>query len=359
MRSARLATLLGALICSTISAHATTARPAAPGPLDVGAARTRTYPSPIGDVRYTPGRGVALGSTGLHLGGYASLDVMRGEGDPAEVSPEGISLLVLWQLAPRLQLFSELEVENAFRIDDEGHVDSPHDRFSVERLYADVGLADALTFRAGTFLTPVGRWNLVHAAPLVWTTSRPLTTTRPFDPRSTGLMAYGSFFPDVGRIAYSAYAQLADPPDGNPRFEPAEHAVGGRIVWTPDEAWSAGASVQSSERARGWRHLGGLDFLWHRGRFEVQGEGIVQDGGGRPATWGLYLQTAIELTARLYFVERIEHFAAPRGPEVNLVASGLLLRALSNTVVKLEYLAADTAAPNAEPGFKASVAILF
>jgi hypothetical protein len=358
MRASRPAIVLVVLLCTTASVRAATAADAG-GPLGTEATHTYAHSTPIGELRYTPGRGLSLESIGLHVGGYASLDLTRNEGNAAELSPEGVSLLFLWHLAPRLQLFSELEVEHPFRIDDEGHVRSPDNRFSVERLYAEVGLADAFTVRIGTFLTPVGRWNLVHAAPLVWTTSRPLVTTRPFDARSTGVLAFGSFFPDVGRIAYSLYAQVTDPLDGNPPFTPARHAVGGRLVWTPNDAWSFGASAQSAERAHGWRSLGGLDFLWRWERLEVQGEGIVTDGGGRPATVGGYVQAAFGLTRRFYFVERVEHFAAPRAPQVNLVASGVLFRALSNTVLKLEYLAADTTAPGTEPGLKASAAILF
>lgn len=340
-------------------AGAADAPPRAPGPLAIDAGRTYSLESPIGPLRYTPGRGLAVGETGLHLGGYATLAVDRAEGDPAELTVDDLSLFVLWQLVPRVRFFSELEVEDAFRLNDTGRADSPDDRFSVERLYGDLGISDAFTIRAGTFLTPVGRWNLVHAAPLVWTTSRPLTTEAPFDTRSTGVMAYGSFFPRGGTLGYSVYAQLADPLDGNPRFTPADRAIGARLVWTADTAWSVGASVQSADRPGGWRHLGGLDVLWQADRVEIQGEAIVQDGGRRPAAWGFYLQAAVELLPRLHLVERLEHFAAPRAPEVNLVASGFAFRVLPNAVLKIEYLAADTAAPNGAPGFKASASMLF
>jgi len=353
-----------ALACCTVllglglqSARAQQARGV--GPLDVKPEPVWTHSSPIGELRYTPGRGVVLGKTGLHLGGYANVVLERDEGDPAELSPEDLSLFALWQIAPRLRVFSELEVENAFRIDDEGHVDSPDDRFSVERLYGDVDVVDQLTVRGGVFLTPVGRWNLVHAAPLVWTTSRPLTTKRLFDTRSTGAMAYGAFFPEVGRLSYSIYAQLADPIEGNPTFVPADRAFGGRLTWEPTPRWSIGASMQSAKRPGGWRHLGGLDFLWAHDRFELQGEAVVQDGGERPTAWGGYIQAAVGITPRFFFVERLEHFAPPGAPEVNLIASGVLFRVLSNAVLKLEYLAADTSSPNADQGFKTSAAILF
>jgi hypothetical protein len=43
----------------------------------------------------------------------------------------------------------------------------------VERLYLDYLHSDALATRLGKHLTPIGRWNLRHADPLVWTATRP------------------------------------------------------------------------------------------------------------------------------------------------------------------------------------------
>jgi hypothetical protein len=331
----------------------------APGPLDIGTEPLVSRDSAIGPIRYTPGRGLQLGDTGLHLGGYANVTLERDEGDPAVLDLEDLSLFVFWRLAPRLHLFSELEVENVVQIDDEGDIGTPEDRFTAERLYADVTLADPLTIRGGVFLTPVGRWNVIHAAPLVWTTSRPLTTERPFDTRSTGIMAYGSFFPDAGVLTYALYGQFADPIEGNPGFIPDDHSAGGRLEYAPGGALSVGASYRAAERRGRWRHLGGLDGLWQHDRLELQGEAVVVDGSGRSAAWGGYLQAAVELTPRVYLVERYEYYDAARDPATNLVSSGFLFRLLSNTVAKIEYLAVDTHTPATDPGFKVAVAMLF
>ena len=61
----------------------------------------------------------------------------------------------------------------------------------LERAYIDFAQSDALQLRLGKFLTPIGRWNQLHAAPLTWTTSRPLITEDTFPTNATGGMLRG------------------------------------------------------------------------------------------------------------------------------------------------------------------------
>lgn len=329
------------------------------GPIEVGTEPVFSRATPIGDVSYTPGRGLTLGDTGLTVGGYTNLTFTRNEGQDAKLDFEDLSVFLLWRLTPRLHVFSELEVEHVVEVDEDGDAGSPNDRFTVERLYADYTARDALSFRGGTFLTPVGRWNLLHAAPLVWTTSRPLVTERPFDQRGTGAMVYGSVFPDAGLVSYTLYGQFADLPEGNPDFEPANYAAGARLEWAPREDLSLGASYWAAQKHGRWSNLGGLDGLWQWNWFEVQGEAVVEEGRPGATQWGVYLQAAVELLPRLYLVERYEHYDGPRGDPADLIASGLAFRLLSNTVLKAEYLAAVARSPYGDPGVKASVAVLF
>jgi hypothetical protein len=260
---------------------------------------------------------------------------------------------------PRVHVFSELEYEDVFRIDDHGDAESPDEALTVERLYGDVAVTDALNVRAGIFLTPVGRWNLIHAAPLVWTTSRPLSTERPFDPDLTGVMLFGSVFPSGGTLTYSVYDQFGEPIEGDPEFDPADHSVGGRLEYTSDAFWSVGASYLAARRDGAWRHLGGADVLWSHPRGEVMSELVIADGG-RGFEWGGYVQAALAVTDRLALVDRYEHYAAPGpAPSVNLISVGAAFRLLPTVVLKAEYLIADRSAPGAEPGFKTSIATLF
>jgi hypothetical protein len=173
-------------------------------------------------------------------------------------------------------------------------------------------------------------------------------------------MLFGSVFPGVNTLRYSVWDQFAPPIEGNPEFDPADHSLGGRVELDTPRAWSVGASILAARRGGGWRMLGGADVLWTHQRFELMSELVAADGGGIGSEWGGYVQLVFGLTARLALVERYEHYAAPGPvPRVNLMAFGVAFRPLPAVVLKAEYLLADRSAPNAEPGFKASLATLF
>jgi len=140
---------------------------------------------------YRLGQGYPVGSTGLTLGGYATVSAESLRGERSRVALDDLSLFVWWESERRWKLFAEFDYEDVLAhpsrdSDGEGRY------LALERLYADYAINDRLSLRAGKFLTPIGRWNLVHATPLVWTTSRPLITDQTFPTNVTGLMLSGS-----------------------------------------------------------------------------------------------------------------------------------------------------------------------
>jgi hypothetical protein len=317
-------------------------------------------PSPVGDLTYTPGRGARLGRTGITLGGYANVNVTRDEGGPAELVADDLSLFVSWDPVPRFHLFSELEIEDALVVDDHGHGGTDEARFTAERVYGDVLLSDALVLRVGKFLTPVGRWNVIHAQPLVWTTSRPLATTLPFDPHTTGAMLLGSVPVRTGTLAYTLYGQATDQLDPTPEPQRQDRAGGARLEYGTTTGWSVGASYLGFTHFDRWHHLGGLDAFWRRGRFELMGELTYEEVVRAPGDqWGLYVQPVIETLPRIFLVLRYEHYDQPSGPTVDLGVTGLAWRPVPYLVLKAEYLFSDRRAAESPPGFKSSVAILF
>ncbi len=353
---ARALALLAIFTCVAVPAGAEPL-----SPVQVGEAPIFERPSAIGDITYTPGRGLRFGNTGLTVGGFANLAVGWPEGEAWELEFDSLSLLAAYDPLPRLHYFFELNYKDAFEVNDRGDAGSPDDRLTVERLYADVAFSDHLNVRTGIFLTPVGRWNVIHAPPLQWTTEQPLVTELPFDLNLTGVMVFGSFFPEGGLITYSLYDQFADPIEGDPEFEPADHSVGARLEYDADAGWSVGASYLAARRESNWRHLGGLDLLWNLGPVELMGEFAIEDGKGDHSQWGVYLQSAYQLTDRTYLVGRFEHydFQDPEEPEVNTITLGLGFRPIPAVVLKAEYLIADRRSEEAEAGFHASIATLF
>ena len=105
--------LVAAVVLLTLASPAAAANeyeyPPASG-ADGADAPVLSLPTHIGEVRYTPGRGLRVGDTGLTLGGYGALDLTRDDGGPATFTFEDLSLFFIWDPTKRLHLFSELDV---------------------------------------------------------------------------------------------------------------------------------------------------------------------------------------------------------------------------------------------------------
>jgi hypothetical protein len=313
----------------------------------------------VGRLVYTPGAGLRVGGTGLTIGGYGNATFTRDEGDPARFSLDELSLLLSWDPLPSLHVFSEIEGENLATIDDEGHGGLVDASFTVERLYGDVAVTDWLQLRAGKFLTPVGRWNVIHAAPLVWTTSRPLVTELTFDPHTTGGMVFGSLDPLLPDASYEIFGQFTDQfaPESTPQR--ADRSAGGRLDWGSAGGLELGGTYLAFEQGTRWKHLTGLDGLWHTDRVEIMGEFAYVAATQGTDQWGLYLQAVTELGAKVYLVGRYEHFLRASGGDVNLGVIGLAWKPWIPLVLKLEYVTADHRVHFEPPGLKGSVAFLF
>jgi outer membrane receptor protein involved in Fe transport len=75
----------------------------------------------------------------------------------------------------------------------------------IERAWLEYRLDQALTLRAGQFLTPYGVWNVDHGSPTLVDIAPPFPIGQELFPRSqVGLEAYGSFFLGDARLGYHA-----------------------------------------------------------------------------------------------------------------------------------------------------------
>ncbi len=315
--------------------------------------------SMCGSLSYIPGRGLHIGTTGLVLGGYSSVDLIRDEGAPARLTLADLSLFVMFQLSERFSFFSELEYENLFSIDTNGDAGSPDERFVAERLYVDFSFNDRLEVRVGKFLTPVGRWNVIHAQPLVWTTSRPLVTEVPFDKNTTGVMLSGNLFD--GRVGYDLFGQFTDQLQAAPHATRAESSGGARLTLDIVPGLSLGGTYLAFRSRDEWFHLVGLDAMWQSGPLEWMTEMTFDEGAGPSGSqWGAYTQLAARILPRIYAVGRYEHFAA-RGASrrLNQVVLGGAFRLRPYAIFKVEYQILDHSSPLTRAGFRSSFALLF
>ncbi|WP_395701209.1 hypothetical protein [Aquabacterium sp.] len=299
-------------------------------------ARAEETPAPeAGSGGYEFGRGLRLGDSGFTLGGYLTGEYRRQAPMHAQLRASHASVFLWWEGLERFKVFGELDLENLLArhrdaYDNDGDADR---RASLERLYLDWAVHDRVTLRVGKFLTPIGRWNLVHADPLVWTTSRPLLTQSAFPHNATGLMATGTLPADAYSVSYSFYASNGAEWAVDDRQDPFSTVRGGRLVLPVGTDWQLGASYARYQQqgSRGEpRTLTGLDLLWTHQGYELMAEWLrtssdqpgpavrpEPDEGYGPGsrglarsvpTHGLYVQGVAPIAGALYAVARVEWF---------------------------------------------------
>jgi len=117
---------------------------------------------------------------GFHLGGYTSMDARLPRTETSQLKLNQVSMILTWDQGTRVKFFGELELEDPLAYDHHQGINTKQSYLDLERFYFDYNLNEKANVRLGRFLTPVGRWNQLHAPPLVWTASRPLVTTRFF-----------------------------------------------------------------------------------------------------------------------------------------------------------------------------------
>ncbi len=237
--------------------------------------------SPLSDVNYRFGDGFQIPGTGINLGGYATASYEDPPEAPQRLAIDNLSLFIWWEGDNRWKFFSELEYENALysRSSDRTDMRQENGYLSLERLYVDYALTDATEIRAGKFLTPIGYWNLVHATPLVWTTSRPMVTTLAFPTNMTGVMVTQTL-PNIGNgIDYSIYGSGGNDLHPNPDLDTFSSAIGAHVDVPMVSGGQFGFSAADFEQNRTRperKQLVGVDFEWSHDRYEISAETIYR-----------------------------------------------------------------------------------
>ena len=312
-----------------------------------------------------PGNGWQIGDTGLKVGGYANLDLDANRSSASKLGVGDFSLFLHWENDGKLRLFSEIDFEDAFSIQENKGVTDQDSYIGLERLYADYLYSEKANFRLGKFLTPIGRWNLIHAAPLVWTTNRPLITQQIFPTNATGAMVYGSLPAFGTSIDYSVYSALGNDWRPDPRLDPFEEALGLHLSVSTSKYGQYGVSYASFEQKGAIgerRNLLGVDYFWSQDRYEVSMEAVYRfsENGSQLDEKGLFIQGVMPLSERLYGIGRYELYdQAGATADTNILLMGLAFRMTPATVIKAEYSVANHNQVQAPEGFYASFAILF
>jgi len=334
-------------------------------------------PDAVAATPYRLGQGHPLPWLGLTVGGYISVRASSLEGERAELAVQDLSLFLHRDFGARWHFFSEMELGNAFRLTRDGLYTSDSD-FDIERLYLDHNLSPKTSLRIGKFLTPVGRWNLVHADPLVWSVSRPLTTGTAFSRHATGVELLGSWPVGLASVDYQLFADDTaelDPSQGNekafvevdPRPNPRnafDHAAGLQLRYrTFDNGLELGLSLarftlQDQPRTH---NLIGADLLYAREGMELSAEAVrrsLDDGHGADE-WGGFVQLVVPLWRSFYAVACHERYRAETFPEpASIDRLGITYRPQPAFSIKLERRETRGEKRAAPDGWLLSIAVL-
>ena len=303
-----------------------------------------------------------VGEKNLRIGGYSSGGFHIHPGGRAEADIHELSLIMTWNGGGRLRLFSELEIEEPLTWREGESVSTDDAHFDVERLYADYSLTGALNVRGGRFLTPIGRWNVIHAAPLVWTTIRPAATERLFPKAINGAMLHGSVPWKEASIDYSLYGEaLRDQSEesGEILFEKTR---GLRVAY--NGIVEAGINYSEFEEdVPGQPHyrMLGLDFFKAAGGWEFSGEVYrrFKRGDDNDRSGGGYIQAVAPLGQQWFAIGRLENLRLPEEGTTGRWLIGAAWRWKTNQIFKLEYAGGREESPWMPRGLAASYSILF
>ena len=312
-----------------------------------------------------PQLGWQVPGTGFNLGGYTSLSYENDKHQPEKLNLDDLSLFIHWEGEGKFRLFSEIDLEDSVSYEQGAGFTTRHAYLALERLYADYLYSDSLNLRFGKFLTPIGRWNLIHAQPLQWTSSRPLITERTFPTNATGGMVYGTVSAAGHNIDYSLYASIGEEWRPDPKQDPFEEAYGIHLA-LPDSGFGEfGISYAKFEQKSSIgekRNLIGVDYLWTRNRYEVSAELAYRfsDKTSQFDERGLFIQGVAPLSERWYGVARYEFYdQAGDVPATNIALLGIAMKLSPTLILKAEYSHASNNRINSPEGVFTSFSILF
>ncbi|MQM38994.1 hypothetical protein KBTX_03015 [wastewater metagenome] len=304
---------------------------------------------------YRLGRGYHVDALGLTLGGYADFRYENLEGQRDTLRARDLSVFVSGELAPNWRVFSETEFGDAVTVDSDG-ISGAGSELEVERLYVEHDLSPGLRLRAGKFLTPIGRRNLIHAAPLAWGVSRPLTTSAPFARHASGLEAIGTTPVGDGALDFHVFLDATERLDNSERTEETfmdsqvqpnprnafDHAAGLRLVYrSRDDDLQLGFSVarfRLQDRPNAKR-LAGVDFQYTAGGAELTGEGVYRESQGDEEgdDYGAFVQLALPLGGDFYGVASHERYRSGLFSEAaDIDTVGVTYRPVPPLSIKLE-----------------------
>jgi hypothetical protein len=302
---------------------------------------------------------------GFNIGGYSSAGLTLARDEEARAALNEVSLLVTWNGNSRWSFFGELELENPLSWNDDRQFHTKESKIDLERFYLDYNFSEQVNFRAGRFLTPNSRWNLLHAPPLVWTSTRPLATSRLFPTGTNGAMAFGAIPFMDGAFEYKLFAELLEDQELDGEELEFEHVRGARFSYKKNQSDIGVSFLSFRENGadNSYRMLG-LDFVTQVNQIEISGEAFQRfDTRNKDGGSGAYLQSAVPLNhigmKDWYWITRLETLQRPNEGSAERWLVGATWRVKPTQLLKFEFTGGSGDQPESPRGFLTSFALFF
>lgn len=313
---------------------------------------------------YQLGSGYPIGETGWRIGGYASTKVELPRDLPWNFDVSDLSLFLSWDNGSRLHFFSELEAGDALSAGEHQWPSTKNAHFEFERFYLDTLINNQLSIRLGKFLTPIGQWNLIHAAPLVWTTFRPVATENLFSTHASGMMLHGLVPIGGHQLEYALFGDVSSDIDPHLSKNPFENAAGARLRYALSDNLQIGVSFANfvlKEQAANRHSLAGLDIAWTFQKLDLSTEVVYRDDEhARSAQhWQGYIQGVGHINPHWAVIGRYEFFEQATEATGQVGLFGIAYRPLPALIWKLEYRLGTHNENLAPDGLAASFSVLF
>lgn len=316
---------------------------------------------------YHLGQGITKGE--FTFSGYGNVELEAPNGGTTKLAVDDLSLFVSGRVNRWVNPFFEAELSSITLAQTGGNEPWSHGHFVPERFYNDMHLTDADTLRIGKILSPVGDWNLVHAAPLVPTVTRPLTTYRGFSEYANGLSWLHDTYRD-GSPEWQLYWQpgkewLRRPDNIAPRHY--RDVVGAHVGWQLGLVDMVGLSYQSGTLTNtGEKYaLVGVNGRRTFGPLMLESEAVTSHWSGSAARahdteWGLYALADYTVTPRWHGIVEWEHYQDHQVVQASQnTLFGVAYKPEPALVWKLEYVHQTGAATGIGTGWYGCFAVLF
>ncbi len=305
----------------------------------------------------------------VNLSGYAKFAISAPNNKSTSVDLDDLSLFVSGKFNRWLNPFLEAESYNISLWQSGSGFQFNNIHFAIERIYNDMQVTDEDTVRVGKMLASINHWNIVHAAPLVWTTNRPVTSTYSRANYITGLQLRHEFDALSGQ-ALEVYVQPAQ--DFNHKTMDTHERqyntiAGGRWIAHEDLDYYVGiafqhANVRYTDEVR---DAISIDGNWQHEFFELESELLfthvdTKEFRQHGNDWGGYVQMVVPIVDKFSLITRYEHFEyANKIEPTNTELGGLVYRPVPSLSFKMEWQQTQGSVFHNETGLYSSVAVLF